>query len=279
MNSKLVAFYELIRPLNVLITFLSIGAACILAGGRGDIWVSIIVASGAGALIAAGANIINDYFDIAIDRINKPNRPLPRGDISAREAWLSWLLVSFIGILLNVFLNSLAFGIAIVAVVSLYAYSAVLKRTVLVGNLLVSGMTALAFIYGGVVVENVRNAWMPAVFAFLINLAREVIKDIEDIEGDRQEGARTFPIECGVLPSVILASGILIALVVSTIIPFMLRLYGMAYQVLVVIIDVSLLYSIYSLWKDATAKNLSRLSMVLKVNMIIGLCAIFLGSV
>ena len=278
MNSKLAAYFELTRPLNVLITFLSIAAACVLAGGTATLWLNILFASLAGALIAAGANAINDYFDVEIDRINKPHRPLPRGAITLDEVWVLWLRLSLIGILLNVFLNSGALLIAVIAVVALYAYSAYFKRTVLMGNFLVGIMTGLAFVYGGVVVEDLKRAIIPAMFAFLINVAREIIKDIEDIEGDRKEEAHTFPVRHGVKPALILATLILLALVATTLVPYHLQIYDLTYLIVVLVVDAAIFFVVISMWINSSPMNLAKLSYILKVNMLIGLVAIFLGS-
>ncbi len=278
MNSKFAAYVELTRPLNVLITFLSIAAACVLAGGKSADSLNILFASLAGALIAAGANAINDYFDVDIDRINKPNRPLPRGAVTAAEVWVLWLRLSLVGILLNVFLNSGALLIALIAVVALYAYSAYFKRTVLAGNFLVGTMTGLAFLYGGVVVGDLNRAIIPAIFAFLINVAREIIKDVEDVEGDSKEGASTFPVRYGVKPALVLATMILMTLVATTLVPYYLQMYDLTYLILVLIVDAAILFVVISMWLNSSPMNLGKLSYILKVNMLIGLVAIFLGS-
>lgn len=278
MNSKLTAYFELTRPLNVLITFLSIAAACVLAGGTVALWLNILFASLAGALIAAGANTINDYFDVDIDRINKPHRPLPRGAVTPTEAWVLWLRLSLVGILLNVFLNSGALLIAVIAAVALYAYSAYFKRTILAGNVLVGIMTGLAFVYGGVVVGDLKRAIIPAMFAFLINVAREIIKDVEDVEGDAIEEAHTFPVRHGVKPALILATVILLALVATTLVPYHLQIYGLTYLIVVLIVDAAILFVVISMWLNSSPMNLAKLSYILKVNMLIGLVAIFLGS-
>ena len=95
MNSKkLVAYIQLSRPVNVLITFVSIPVACWIAGGTGHDRLFILLAGITGALVAAGANAINDAFDIDIDRINRPDRPLPRGALTQYDARRMWLIVS-----------------------------------------------------------------------------------------------------------------------------------------------------------------------------------------
>jgi len=279
MNSdKLQAYLQLLRPLNVLIAVLSIAAASILASHQSFDWIAIVLASLAGGLIAGGANAINDYFDIEIDRVNKPNRPLPRGALRPADAYALWLAVSITGVFVNVLLNGAALIIAFSSVVILYLYSAVYKRSILVGNVIVAFMTGLAFIYGGIVVGHVERAIIPALFAFQINFARELVKDVEDIEGDAKEHAGTFAVKHGPRPALLLATIILLALIATTAYPYLASIYSLDYLVIVAIVDVVLLFVVISMWRDQTPKNLGRLSVLLKWNMLLGLVAIYLGA-
>ena len=107
MNSnKLIAYVQLSRPVNVLITFVSIPVACWIAGEIPFPCFVILLAGITGALVAAGANALNDAFDIDIDRINRPDRPLPRGALAPNDAKRMWLIVSIAAIGINLFLNS-----------------------------------------------------------------------------------------------------------------------------------------------------------------------------
>lgn len=278
MNSKLLAYLELMRPLNVAITFASILAACFLAGSDESTWLPAVIASFVGAFVAAGANAINDYFDIEIDRINKPERPLARGALQPRDAYGLWLVLTLVGILLNVFLNSTALAIAVFASIALYVYSAKLKRTVLIGNVLVGVMTGVAFVYGAVAVGKPERSIVPALFAFLINVAREIVKDVEDIDGDARNAAITLPVKHGVKPSLTLATVILLTLIGTTFIPYLIGMYNALYLALALVVDIMLLFVIASMWKNSTSKNLGRLSFLLKLSMPIGLVGIYFGS-
>ncbi|MEX0602365.1 MAG: geranylgeranylglycerol-phosphate geranylgeranyltransferase [Bacteroidota bacterium] len=268
---------ELARPLNVLIAMASIAVAVLLAGGGTADIPSLLIACGVGGLVAAGANAINDAFDVAIDRVNRPDRPIPRGAVTDRGARLAWIAFSVCGILLNLFLHSAAFWIATAAVAALFAYSAYLKRTVLGGNILVAGMTGMAFIYGGVVAGNVKAAVIPAVFAFLINLAREVIKDVEDREGDARDGARTLPVRFGLGPSRVVATITLVGLITATILPYATGPYGSMYGILIIPVDGILVVVLVGVWREDTAARFRILSTLLKIAMVVGLAAIYFG--
>lgn len=275
---KIKPYIALIRPSNFIITVLSVVVSCILAGATGAMNLKILAASFAAGLIGAGGMVINDYFDIEIDRINKPMRPLPSGAVSLRTAILFWMALSFFGLLLNIFLPLAATIIAIFAFVIIFYYSKILKRTPLFGNLTVGALTGLTFIYGGAVVGSISRAVMPAVFAFLINVGREIIKDMEDVRGDSQHNAVTFPIKFGMKYSTVLATIFLCAVIGATIVPFIFKQYGSAYFITVNIgVNAVLVAVLASLWKNQSQRNLRRLSFILKYDMFVGLIAIYLG--
>ena len=277
-SSRLTASLRLVRPFNVVVMMLVIGATVVLASaGQPDAGI-VVLAALVGAFVGGGANTINDYYYVEIDRINKPRRPLPSGELSPDWAFLQWLLLSLVGVSLNLFLPSLAFWIALGAVGVLFLYSAKLKKTLLWGNLTVAVMTAMALVYGAVVAGNPAQAIVPALFAFLINLGREVVKDVEDLPGDLGGNARTFPARFGVKRSLVLATAILILLVVATYVVYREGMYGWLYVVLVAVVDAAVLWSISAMWKDSGPGNLGRVSLVLKFSMVIGLAAIYLGS-
>jgi geranylgeranylglycerol-phosphate geranylgeranyltransferase len=277
-SRKLRAYLDLTRPINVVITLLSIPVASMLAGARMMQWREMVLAALTGGLVAAGANSINDYFDVEIDRTNKPTRPIPRGDVSRQEAWTEWLVLSSVAITVNLFLPTSALAIVVVAVVLLYWYSARLKRTIVAGNLVVGLMTGMAFVYGAIVAGNVSRALMPAAFAFLVNVAREIVKDVEDIEGDTKEGAYTLPVRHGIQPALWLASITLIVLITSTLLAYQLKLYTTVYLYVVLVVDIFLLGAIVGMWKDQTPSGMHRISIILKVCMGGGLLAIVLGT-
>ena len=279
MNSKkLIAYFQLSRPVNVLITFISIPVACWIAGGTTCSWFFNLLAGLTGALVAAGANAINDAFDIDIDRVNRPDRPLPRGILTQRDARRMWLILSIVALGINFFLNSAALLIVFLSITLLYFYSARLKRTVLTGNLVIGLMTGMAFIYGGVVVGQTERAVIPAIFAFLVNLARELLKDIEDMEGDRREHAVTLPIKYGVTPALVLATASLIVLISTTIATAIFALYHSAFLYIVIIADCMMCVSIILIWRDHSSKAMRRVSTILKISMIVGLISIIVGS-
>ncbi len=279
MNSETVkAYVQLMRPLNGAIVFLTITVAALLAGATEKWWLFVLLGSLAGALIAAGGNAINDYFDVEIDKINKPRRPLARGAIKPQAAWWVWRLLSSLGVIISAYIGPYAFAIALFWVGTLYWYSKSLKRTVLWGNLTVALATGLALLYGGYTVGNVQSVLIPALFAFLVNLARELVKDSEDVIGDARGNAMTMAVRHGVSASLGTASVVLALLIAATIVPYVEGLYNGSYLLLVSFTDLLLVYAIISMWRKQSPQNLARVSGALKLSMVLGIAAIALGS-
>lgn len=277
MTSSVPAYISLVRPVNLLITFLSIVAAGILAGGGWTDAAPLLLAGAAGAAVAAGANAINDYFDVAIDRINRPERPIPSGTLSTGQAWWIWLTTSIGGCVCGLVIGPWPFAITVGSVLLLYWYSRALKSTPLAGNLVVGGMTGMAFIFGGVAIGAVDQALLPALFAFLVNVAREVVKDIEDREGDARQQAATLPVRFGIRSARLATSIVLLSLITITILAYLGGRYDEVYLRIVLVADVLLAYVAWSVWRKDTAQHMHQLSVVLKTTMIIGLAAIFFG--
>lgn len=278
MFQKLFYYIIISRPINCLITFASIFIAGIITVRWNSEWMNIILAGTSGVLACASGNIINDIFDNDIDVINKPQRMLPSGKISIKEAWLLYFVLNIAAVLLSVYINFSALLIVISTVIMLFLYSYRLKNVILAGNITIAFLTGLTFIYGGVAVNSIKEAIIPAVFAFLINFIREIVKDMEDIEGDYKYNIVTFPKKFGNLKSIGIIFILACLLFIATFVPFVLRIYRIEYFISVMIlVNVSLVYFLNSIIKDQSRKNLNKLSLILKINMIFGLFSIYLG--
>lgn len=199
---------KLVRLPNALVAGLGtwLGHACL--PGPVD-WAAAWAGSAAMALLAAAGNAHNDLLDLAADRINRPDRPLPSGRISTRAA-----ARAAGGLYAAAFAAALALGPAPGSLVAgmgvlLALYNLKLKALPLVGNLAVSLLCALA-VYLPELPGPPVHTGLPALFAFLATLAREISKDAEDMPGDRAAGWRTFPIRFG-LPATRAAAGLAIA--------------------------------------------------------------------
>jgi len=232
----------------------------------------------AAALIGAGGNIINDILDVEIDRINRPNRPLPAGKVTVRTATRLYIFTKMSGIFFAAMAGIVPAIIAAVSSFIIFFYSYFLKNIPLVGNFTVSVFTGMIFIFGASTVGYYSNALFPFIFAFMINMVREVVKDIEDIEGDSAENVRTFPVVFGIEPARKLSILIAVLLIIVTFIPFILRVYRIEF---LVVIAVSVAPALVSVIRDITRakekKDWGRISQHLKLIMILGILAIIAG--
>lgn len=166
--------------------------------------------------IASAGYIINDYYDIKIDYVNKPNRVVIGKHIKRRQVIIIHSTFNFIGILVGAFVSWWILGINIIAAFLLWLYSNHLKRMPLWGNLTVSFLTGLSvFIIYFLYFSHVELIAMYAIFAFFISLIREIIKDMEDIEGDEKFGCRTLPIAIGPTATKRLIYGINIVFIIA----------------------------------------------------------------
>lgn len=275
---KIFAYIKIARPINIIITFLVVVVAILISQKEQTELTTIILVSLAAALTAAAGNIINDIYDVETDKISHPDRVLVLGDLTKNEAWYEYLFFNFSSLLIAAYQSPILLIIIIITIGLLFIYSSHLKRLPLIGNFVIALITSLAFIYGGIAADNVQAAVIPAIFALLINLIREIIKDIQDIEGDSKLNFKTFPIRFGINISKQLILSITIALILFTIYPFITNYYKIEYFILVmIIVNPILIYSLKLLY-DKSDKSISTVSRLLKFDMIMGLLAIYLGK-
>lgn len=257
---------------------------------------NFILLMSASILIAAAGYIINDYFDLDIDQINKPNKVVVNAVINRRWVIFWHMCLSLLGIYCTIFALPLTqYWHLILAnmcsVIFLWVYSTSLKKQLLVGNILISVLTAwvIGILYFSKYplsgfpnseysyqqnVRFFRLSVLYAAFAFIISLIREVIKDMEDIEGDRRYGCRTMPIVWGLNVSKVFVSVWLIVLMATLII---LQLYviqlgwWMSIGYCIILILAPLFYVFRKLFKAQTAADFHHLSVVIKMLMFSGI--------
>ena len=278
MKTKLPAFLKILRPLNFIITFLTTIVAVFLCSvGSFSFKIALLAGFSSGFTASAG-NVINDIFDIEIDKINRPDRSLPSGKVIYKEAIALYFILLILSFILSWFINLSAFIIVVATTFLLFLYSKYFKRIPLVGNIVVAFLTGLVFFFGGAAVRHPMAAIIPASFAFLINLIREIVKDMQDVEGDKKSGINTFPIKFGFQKSKYLILIVTLFLILYTIYPFVTQLYRIEYFIVVmIVVNPLLVYSLKILFKNDSPESLNKISNLLKLNMVLGLIAIYLG--
>ncbi|MGB9175528.1 MAG: geranylgeranylglycerol-phosphate geranylgeranyltransferase [Methanoregula sp.] len=214
-------YIRITRPVNAVAAGLAAVVAYLIATGTfiPAILLLFVVVS----LITAAGNVINDYFDVEIDRVNRPDRPIPSGQVSLPAARAYAVLLFLAGILVCLFTNELCIAIAIFNSLLLIGYAAWLKRTLLIGNIAVSYLAASMFLFGGAFggLPVLLHVMPFAVMTFFAMLARELVKDGEDVEGDKASGAVTLPIRYGMKATMFLASACALLGIAASLIPYL----------------------------------------------------------
>ncbi|MCQ1535458.1 geranylgeranylglycerol-phosphate geranylgeranyltransferase [Methanosarcina sp. KYL-1] len=228
-------------------------------------------------LVSGAGNAINDYFDIKIDSINRPERPIPSGRVKAKEAlYFSYFLFA-LGTGLAFSINTICGAIALFNSLLLIFYAKTLKGTPLFGNLSIGYLTGSTFLFGASVLgyQGLEALFVLFLLAALAITAREIVKDIEDMEGDRQEGADTLPLRIGAKKAGYLAVLIGFLAVFLSPLPYLMSILGMRYLYLVFLADLGFLAAIYQL---LARDNPTKSSKMFKIAMLFALIAFVAGA-
>lgn len=271
------AALALTRPRNCALAGLSVavGALC----GDGLPLCAPVALAGAGAALIAGAgNGLNDVVDLAADRVNRPRRPLPSGRLSTRWALGQSAALGATGLALAFAAGVLPGAIAAGVATGLAVYSAGLKRSGLPGNLLVSLLAAATFPYGAAAAGGWGRWWIPAGFAFLYHLGREITKGVEDAPGDRIAGVGTLALRLGPRTASRVAAALFLTVAAAAPLPAAAGLYGAAYLAPVVFLELFLAAVALRLWRGLE-EGVVRTSRRLLAGMVLGLLAVVLGEV
>jgi geranylgeranylglycerol-phosphate geranylgeranyltransferase len=291
-------YLEIIRPRNCLMAAFAvlIGSFLILKLDLPEVWEPVAFAMVAALLITAAGNVINDYFDIEADRLNRPERPIPSERVSVRGA-LAYSIIMFIaGILLAAFTNWLTFGIAIFNSLLLIVYSWSLQHKTFFGNFTVAYLTGSTFLFGGAAVGNIRLPLIFGLLAALATFSREIFKDLEDIEGDKTTFIkkqsfvkkrileRFIVTDKGVILKYKERAGLatagisLAAAILLSPAPFMLGLLGFEYLIFAIPADAVFALSILMARKAKKTQDFGKLSRLIKYGYLLGLMA-FIGGI
>lgn len=234
---RLRGFLELARPGNAIAAGVLTFTGAFVAGGALGQPLAVLAAVLATVFATAAGNAVNDYFDRDIDRINRPDRPIPRGAVTPRETLVYSGLLFLGAVVTAITLPLLALAIAVLNLLALLAYTELFKGLPGVGNVVVAYLTGSTFLFGGAAVGRPLGAAMLFVLAALATLTREIVKDVEDIEGDREEGLRTLPIVIGERRALWIGVASMVVAVVASVVPFLWGTFGVVYLVLVLPAD------------------------------------------
>ncbi len=275
--ARLPAGIEILRPHNMLAAALGVVAGYVAAGGAGAapiLWPAILTALATGA-----GNIINDYFDLPIDSVNKPGRPLPSGRIGTGPALVLYGALSAIVTAAALMVLPAAVAAVIVAwEAALFAYARVLKRTWVVGNVAVAAISCSVFLAGAIVAGRPGAALVPMAIAFSFVMCREIVKGGEDVEGDRAAGVRTFAAVAGRPRTARAAACAMLAVAAAIPTPAVAGVYSMRYfLVMEALVAPALIVGALAVVRRPERDVFARVSRLLKLSMFAGILAITLG--
>jgi geranylgeranylglycerol-phosphate geranylgeranyltransferase len=277
MIKRLLVSIEISRPHNMLIAAFGVAAGYLIAGGdsAGEVWPTALFT----ALVTGAGNVINDYHDVHIDRVNKPRRPLPSGRMPVRAAAVLYVTATALITAGAMVLLPLRVAALMVAwQLGLYVYARWAKRTFVVGNVLVATITSSVFLAGALLANDPVAAVVPVSIAIVFIMSRELVKGAEDVEGDRLCGVSTVAVVVGVDRTVLLASAMMLLLVSALPWPALAGGYGRLYLwVMELAVVPGLLVAAYSILKHPGRRSYGRVSWLLKVEMLFGVLAVGLG--
>ena len=305
MSPKVTAYIKLIRPVNMLlIIYVQLTLKLVVFPGTNivtaltDLQFGLLVLTT--LLIAAAGNVVNDIYDVEIDRINKPHKVLVGTIIPEKAAFNYYILLNVLGVGIGFYLaNSIGKpGLAAVFIIIsalLYTYATSIKNMLLLGNLLVSILVAMSLIivvlfdiYPAIETDYRTTQLMVsklillyAGFAFLINLIREIVKDLEDMDGDKNGGRSTLVIALGRKRATTIVFVLGVIAFVAIVIYANYNLHQFSTTLLLYFIfgvGGSLLYFCIQAWNAETKKQFSRLSLLLKIVMVLGIASLLFIS-
>lgn len=237
-----------------------------------------------GFFISSYSMVINDIYDIDIDKINRPDRPLPSGRVTLNEAKLFSVFLLFIGISLSIISiirydsSILIFFITIFFSFISWLYSYGLKKRGLIGNFIVAISMTIPFIFGGIIINGFTNVLLLSfsTIAFLSGLGREIVKTICDVKGDKSKHVNTISVTLGVSNAAKLGGFLILCAVLVSIIPFVLGSVDPIYFIFLILPNSLMLYSSLKIIFDHSESSAYRIKNLLLMGMLLGLLGFLL---
>lgn len=276
---KIKAMLQLIRPELPAAAGLCVVVGQVIALGEFPPLPTLGTGFLLGFLISSSAMIFNDYFDLEVDRINAPYRPLPSGLLSSAEVIVFGLSTALTGLIVALGIHPIVFVLSLITWVMGFLYNWKLKAAGLWGNLIVSSSVGMTFILGGVSVGQAGNPvlWVFSLIAFCFDLAEEIAGDAMDMAGDQKRSSRSIALLYG-RTTALRISGLLFLLTIAlTIFPVTWGETGLGYLIPIAIIDVFIALFTVRLLRSRTPQE-GRFSMrVLYLSVSLGLLVFILS--
>lgn len=241
--------------------------------------------------LEASTFALNDYYDFEIDKKNnREDRPLVRGDLSKNAALYLFIILFPLGIISSYFVNLSCFIIALITAIFAIFYDIILKKIKLLGNFFIAYVMAIPFVFGAASILPINDLSLnlsPAVLivafiAFLSGVGREIMKDVMDYKGDKEEGVKSFPKYIGINKSNIIAAVFYITAILLSFLPFLYDIFefyylNYLYLIVVLITDMMLSLTVFRLIFDVNI-DLKYYRKFTLIALFIGLIAFLAGA-
>lgn len=277
--ARAVGLVKIIRPLNCIVMSFAVLVGASLTGLGNLQWLTLIFGAITAFTLTGASMAVNDYYDYNIDKINEPNRPIPSGMVSKKEALATTGILTIIGLIFAYIVSLYCLLFAVAAWVIMVTYTTIGKRTGFTGNLLVSACVAAPFLYGSLVAVDLItiNTLLFASMAFLSNTGREITKGIVDIEGDSTHKIRTLAVIFGSKKASLAAALFFISAVCLSPIPLLLDIVSIWFIPFVLVTDMGLLWCSIALIRNPARENSRKIKKMVLFLFIFGLLAFVFG--
>ncbi|TDP88929.1 geranylgeranylglycerol-phosphate geranylgeranyltransferase [Halanaerobium saccharolyticum] len=210
-----------------------------------------------GFFLSGAAMILNDYFDIEVDKVNSPDRPLASGLISSNTAVIFTIIISLLGLLVSFFINRAAVLLYIIFWIIGFLYNWKFKEKGLVGNLFVSSSVAVTIILGAIVVSNPWNIGVIifSMMLFVFDLGEEIAADAMDVEGDKKRNIKSIAILMGRKKALNISFSLFIIFILLSFLPVIFDLFGISYFIIISLTNILILFWGIKLIKSKTIKK------------------------
>lgn len=265
-------YLQLFRTGNAVMGIVGVVVACFMAAGTDmiDEWANLLISAVVVFMFICGGNALNDCIDHEIDLTAHPERPIPSGRMTRRQALNAAVFMLGGSVVISFLTADLeCIAIVVVACVLMVAYEMALKQRGFVGNVTIAVLTGMMFLLGGAVVGDAQDNVVVALMALLVSVGREISKDIEDMDSD--EGRLTLPMRIGTGRAAALACVFFVAGPVLSVLPMMWETYGPLYYT-VVVADAIFVYCAAVVFRDP-----HRAQKFAKIAMVVALVSFILG--
>lgn len=282
---KIIGLFRLIRPINCLMMGLAVLIGELITYFTLLPFEPSLFGFLTAFTLTGTSMIVNDYWDRSVDAINAPERPIPSGLVSVKEALFFAIALSIIGLLSALITNLACFMVAIISLSISIFYNIKGKQMGLIGNFMVSACIAIPLLYGGFIYKgwnvNFNRLGLLLFFDLMIffaNTGREIVKGIVDVEGDRIRSVKTIAIRYS--PRIASIIGILFFLgaITLSIFPWIYGMVSWVYLPIVTFSDGGFIVSSVILWKNYSKENVVKVKNMILIWMLIGLLAFAIGG-